>query len=237
MQSDSNTDLLVQLKTLVDILNNSLPTEIPFSLSYAIDPVRAAVFREACLYRVAELAESAYEDFLKDRLVAALILARAYMETEALFFTFAEKLENALETRDINDIQAFLTDSMLGVKDEQLKQLKNPQDPSFIPNPKNILTYIRKISKQIPHYNLHYASLSEFSHPNAAGTVDAYVLLDYENRVARLERNRRKLCPELALPQLVGSLECFLDLYDNSAKLLQQFVPLCESLLPQKEMR
>ncbi|NGX49427.1 MAG: hypothetical protein K940chlam5_01025 [Candidatus Anoxychlamydiales bacterium] len=228
-----DVDLLIQeLKGLVSMLNNSLPKEIPLGISISIDPTRAVIFRVAFLYRVAEITESAYDAFVKDNLVVAFILSRAFMETETLFWAFVNKLKVAIQTRNINDIRQFLTGCLIGVKNDELKQLKHPSDVSLITTPTNILTFIQKMDKKIPGYELHHASLSEFSHPNAAGTVDAYVSLDWEAMVARFGKNKSKLIPELALPQLLASLKGFLDCYDYSAKLLEQFVPLCEELLP-----
>lgn len=225
-----NEDRLKQLKNLVEILNNSLSWEIPFDFSAAIDPLRAVVFREACLHRIAEISESAYEAFAKDNLIVALILSRAFMETEALFWGFIHELEEALKSRNIEKIRNFLTGCLIGVKSSQIKLLKSPQNVDLIIDQTNILTFIDKMNKKITHYRLHYDSLSEFSHPNAAGTVDAYVFLDHEARIARLGKNRSKLVPELALPQLNGSLTIFLDIYDHSAKLLEQFTLLCNEL-------
>jgi hypothetical protein len=227
----SDKDQIGQLKNLVDILNNSLSNEIPFDFSVAIDPFRAVVVREACLHRIAEISESAYEAFSKDNLVVALILSRAVMETEALFWGFVNELEGALKSGNIEKIRKFLTGCLIGVKSPQIKLLKSPENVDLIIDPINILTFIDKMKKKITHYRLHYDSLSEFSHPNAAGTVDSYVSLDHEARVARLGKNRAKLVPELALPQLIGSLTMFLDVYDNSAKLLEQFTFLCNDLL------
>lgn len=227
----NNKEGLEQLKNLVDILNNSLPSEVPFDFSVAIDPLRAVVFREACLHRIAEISESAYQAFGKDNLIAALILSRAIMETEALFWGFVSELEEALKSRNIEKIRKFLTGCLLGVKSPQLKLLKSPENVDLIIDPTNILTLIDKMNKKIPHYRFHYDSLSEFTHPNAAGTVDAFVSLDHEARIARLGKNRSKLVPELALPQLNAALTAFLDVYDYSAKLLEQFTPLCDELL------
>ncbi len=227
-----DTDLLLQeLKNIVDMLNNSLPKEMPFGFSISIDPPRAVVFREACLYRIAEIAESAHEAFVKDSLVVAFILSRTIMETETLFWTFVNALEVAIQTRNIGKIREFLTRCLVGVKSPQLKQFKNPMNVNLIADPTNILTFIDKRDKKVRNYRLHYDSLSEFSHPNAAGTIDAYVSLDLDAGVARFGKNRSKLIPELALPQLVGSLKVFLSDYDYSAKLLEQFVPLCDELL------
>jgi hypothetical protein len=212
----NNKERQEQLKNLVDILNNSLSSEVPLDFSVTIDPLRAVVFREACLHRIAEISESAYQAFAKDNLIVALILSRAVMETEALYWGFISELEEALKSRNIERIRKFLTGCLIGVKSPQLKLLKSPENVDLIIDPTNILTFIDKMSKKITHYRLHYDSLSEFSNPNAAGTVDAYVSLDHEARVARLGKNRAKLVPELALPQLIGSLTMFLECVDES---------------------
>ncbi len=233
-----DSDLLIhELKDIVDTLNNSLPKEMPFGFSISFDPGRAVVLREACLYRVAEIAESAYEAFVKDRLVVAFILSRAIMETEALFWAFVEELQLAIQNRNIDKIREFLTRCLVGVKSPQLKQLKNSMYANLIVDPTNILTFIDKMNKKVRSYRFHFDSLSEFSHPNAAGTVGAYVSLDLDAGVARFGRNESKLTPELALPQLVASLKGFLSIYDNSAKLLERFVPLCDELLARSPPR
>ncbi len=110
-----DTDFLIQELSLVDTLNGSLSKEMPLDFSLSIDPPRSVALREACLHRTAEIAESAYEAFVKERLVVAFILSRSFMETEALFWAFVEELDNAIQTRKIDKIRQFLSKSLVGV--------------------------------------------------------------------------------------------------------------------------
>jgi hypothetical protein len=153
------------------------------------------------------------------------------METEALFWRFLDELKESLSTRTVDKIRTFLSRSLTGVKDDEIKKIKRPNDPSTVPDPINVLTLIKNVGKRIHHYPLHYASLCELTHPNAAGTINAYVTLNWSTNTAHFGKGKATLTPELALPQLVVSLQTFTKLYDQSADLLEEFTLLCESLL------
>jgi hypothetical protein len=229
MTQKTNQDDLEALKEAVKVLENSLPKVIPLVISRAIDPCRAHVLREACLHRITELAGSACDAFHQNKLITAFTLCRSVMETEALFWEFITMLESALEKKSISKIRKFLTKAMLGAKIQSI-------DGASSMSPHHVLTLVRDgVGKQVKGYFNQYEFLSEFAHPNAAGVIKAYVQLDWENHVAHLGLNKEKVFPDLALPKLVGSLQAFIHCYDNSAKLLSQFIPLCESLLEEKK--
>jgi len=218
--------MIEKFKNLVDTLKNSLPTEAPLLISKAIDPSRALILREACLHRICELAESAYEDFAKDRLVAAFIMARAIMETESLFWAFLDEIEQSLKNKNIDEIRAFLSKALAGVKATQAKEMGRELDPL------HVLKLVRdKMGKKITHYYNQYEALSEFSHPNAAGLNETYARIDWDQQKVFFGINKERVHANLALPPLVGSIEAFLYKYDESAKLLEEFVNLCEVLL------
>lgn len=222
--------MLEKLKNISDTLKNSLPIEAPLLVSKAIDPCRALVLREACLHRISELVESAYEDFSKDRLISAFIVARAIMETESLFWTFLDKIEQSLKTKNIDEIRTFLSKALAGVKATQAKKLGRTLDPV------HVLKLVRdEMGKNIAHYYDHYEALSEFSHPNAAGLNESYARIDYDQLKVFFGLNKDRVHADLALPPLVGSLEAFLIKYDESAKLLEDFVSLCEMLLENQQ--
>jgi hypothetical protein len=231
MKATNNSSLLAELRSIATEVNASLPKEVPLSISRSIDPIRALILREACLYRIAEIVRAAYDAFARDDLVVAIILSRSIIETAALFWDFIAKLKAALASHNIEEIRNFLSGCLVGVKSPKLKEFKSPSQPDLIVTPVNILTLIDRLDKDVTHFRLNYDSMSEFSHPNAAGTVDAYVVLDWDAGMARLGSNRAKLVPELALPQLVGTLTAFIIQYDHAAELLEKFIPLCESLL------
>lgn len=231
MSNGEHEKLLEQLISEIRMLQASLPNEMSLDFSKAIDPCRAAVFREACLYRISELAESAYDAFLKGRLITAFTLCRAFMETEALFWRFLDELKESLSSRTIDKIRTFLSKSLTGVKDYEIKKIKSPNDPSIVLDPINVLTLIQNVGKRIHYYPLHYATLCELTHPNAAGTINAYATLNLSTNTVYFGKGKDTLTPELALPQLVVSLQAFTQLYNQSASLLEEFTLLCESLL------
>ncbi|HEY2810000.1 MAG TPA: hypothetical protein VGJ00_01215 [Rhabdochlamydiaceae bacterium] len=227
MAPESEQSYLKALKDSIDTLKNSLPWEIPLVISKAIDPCRAHVLREACLHRITELAGSTYDAFQKNKLITAFTLCRSVMETESLFWEFTTLLEDALKKKSVSKIRKFLTKAMLGAKIQT-------RDGTSSMTPHHILTLVRDgLGKQVKGYFNQYEFLSEFAHPNAAGVIKAYVQLDWEKHVAYLGLNQNKIFPDLALPTLVVSLQAFIRCYDNSAQLLSQFIPLCESLLEQ----
>lgn len=224
--------MLVKLKELVDSLKKSLPLEAPLFISNAIDPNRALVLREACLYRISELTESAYENFAKGRVVSAFIMTRAIMETESLFWTFLDKIELSLKTKNIDDIRIFLTKALTGVKATQAKAMGREIEPL------HVLKLVRdNMGGKIPLYYEHYETLCEYSHPNAAGLNDTYARLDWIQKKVFFGINNDKVNSKLALPLLIISIEAFINEYDRSAKLLGDFIVLCEILLKDQPLQ
>lgn len=219
-----------RLNGLVLTLKNSLPAEAPLILCKAMDPSRALILRETCLYRISELTESAYEDFAKDRLIPAFIMTRAIMETESLFWTFLDEIEEALKNKNIEKIRVFLSMALTGAKAKQAKEMGRELDPH------NVLKLVRdKMGKRITYYYNQYEALSEFSHPNAAGLNETYARIDYDQAMVFFGINKSKVHANLALPLLVGSIEAFIARYDESAKLMEEFMILCEKLLENEQ--
>ena len=231
MTNQEQKKTIESLKPLIDMLKSSLPKEMPIQFCNTMDPSRAILLREACLFRVTELTESAYTAFAGDKLITAFILCRAFMETETLFWTFIDMLQEALKNRKVENIRTFFDKALTGVKDQELKKFKRPNEASQVLDPHHVLKLIENtMGKKIQSYPLQYASLSEFSHPNAAGTIEAYTTFDWPSNTVRFGLNSEKLSSDLALPQLVVSIRAFIQLYDLSADLIHEFVELCESL-------
>lgn len=222
--------MMERLNGLVLTLKNSLPTEAPLMLCKAIDPSQALILRETCLYRISELTESAYEDFAKGQLISAFIMTRAIMETESLFWTFLDEIEEALKNKNIEKIRVFLSMALTDVKATQAKEMGRELDPH------HVLKLVRdKMGKKITHYYNQYEALSEFSHPNAAGLNETYARIDYDQAMVFFGINKSRVHANLALPPLVGSIEAFLERYDESAKLMEEFVILCEKLFENEQ--
>jgi len=217
--------MMEKLKELATALKSNLPKQAPHLICKAVDPSRALILRETCLYRISELVESAHENFAKDRLIAAFIMTRAIMETESLFWAFLDEIEEALKNRNIEKIRLFLSMALAGVKTSQAKEMGMELKPH------HVLELVRdKMGKKITFYFNQYETLSEFSHPNAAGLNQTYARIDNDQAMVFFGLNKSRVHANLALPPLVGSIEAFLYKYNESAKLLEKFVVLCEEL-------
>ncbi|NNM43059.1 MAG: hypothetical protein HKM07_01785 [Chlamydiae bacterium] len=227
MEEKTTGELLQELSEIVEILKVSLPKEAPLFFSKAIDPCRALHLREACFHRVTELAESAYEAFLKKNTVVGYILLRSIMETVALFWYFYDKITDAIKTQDVHRIREMLSKALAGAKAAKAKEAGWSLDPV------HILKLIRHVAKATPPFEDHYDFLSEVAHPNAAGLISAYVKNDWDKKIAYFGKEHGKLGSVLAfdLGALIVILNSFMDLYDRSAQQLEKFQEICEVVL------
>lgn len=222
--------MIKQLQNILATLKNSLPNQAPLIISEAIDPSRALILRETCLYRITELTESAYEAFKKGNLITAFILSRAIMETESLFWSFLDEVEKSIKIGNIEKVRDFLSQALTGARASLAKEAGRNLKPP------HVLELVRdQMGKKISHYFEHYEVLSEFSHPNAAGLNETYARIDYDQKKVFFGVNKERVHENLALGPLVGSLEAFIIRYDASAKLMEEFIILCEEIIRKME--
>ncbi len=238
-QEKSIPELLDGLQSIVDTLKSSLPKEAPIIISKSVDPSRALHLREACVHRIAELAESACDAFKKGSHVSGYLLVRASMETIALFWYFVDEVRDALKNGDIEDLRKVLTRMLMGVKLEAARDAiakvtqKTRAELGKSLDPIHVMDLLRHVEKEVPSFMEHYDFLCEVSHPNAAGLIKAYVRNDWEKKVVYF--GKEEGCFESHLPSdlkgFIACLECYMDLYDKSAGILTRFISLSESLL------
>lgn len=227
MQEKSKNELLTEIRVIVETLKASLPTKALLGCSKAIDPSRALHLREACFHRITELAESAYDAFVKENYVSGYLLSRAVMETMALFWYFCDQVAESIKTQDLDHIRDVLSKALTGAKAAKAKEAGCSLDSV------HILNLIRHVAKQVPPFADHYDFLSEVAHPNAAGLIKAFVQIDWDQRMVYFGKEQGKLesLLEFDLEALAINLKVFIDLYDKSAELLEKFQELCEARL------
>ncbi len=237
IKEKTSKELLDDLQDIVDhYLKPSLLKEAPVFISSSIDPARALLLREACFHRITELAESACDAFKKGNTVAGYLLARAIMETFALFWYFMDKVSNALKDGDVEDLRIILTRMMVGVKVEKAKDAiveglgKAKEEMGKTLDPIHVMDLIRHVSKKHPSFMDHYEFLCEISHPNAAGLLKAYVRNDWDKKTIYFGKEQGSFGSHLEsdLQALVISLEGFMDLYDDSVEVFVRFKDWCD---------
>ena len=180
---------------------------------------------------MAELGRAAFEEFEEDRLAAAIVLTRAAVETSAALWYLCGKVEASVESAEVGDIDDYLMKMNMGMATDP------PTDPetgeAIMPRPIKIGKFLDSVEKDLAGFNRQYGYLSEYAHPNWAGTIYLYSKFDKENGVADFGQNIRE--PDGTKITGVGNLSVALLMferrYNHLSDLIPEFTKLCEERL------
>ena len=204
----------------LESLDRSLPRRVE---GYALSPdsklpMKALVYREVLIWRMTELSRSAMENLEKENLSVAVTLIRAALETTAGLWYLKTKLDHAVTSQSQGDIDEYLMKLIMGTKTE-------PEMPQAI----NVLTFIDRINKDIEGFRGQYDHLSEFAHPNWAGTSLLYSKPDQKNLWTDFGKNIRGLnsTKQAGALNLSVALMIFEKTYNRIADLMPAFIKLC----------
>jgi hypothetical protein len=230
----SVTSLMDEIRTNLKLLESNLPKQVDgYALSQLSKlPYKVLIYREALSWRMAELGRAAVEEFEKDRLVAAIVLTRAAVETSAALWFLCAKIEAAVESGEVGDIDKYLMQLNVGIATGA------PTDPStgepVTPRPIRIGKFLDsvEVEKDIPGFNHQYGLLSEFAHPNWPGTVYLYAKHD-KGGITDFGRNIRESesTKAIGVSNLSVALLMFERSYNRVADLIPAFTKLCEENL------
>jgi hypothetical protein len=228
---DSLAPLVDEIRGRLELLESSLPKRVDgWALSQLSKlPFKVSVCREALSWRMAELGRAAYEEFGKDRRAAAIVLTRAAVETSAALWYLCVKVAHSVESAEVGDIDDYLMKMSMGIATDPPIDAKTGAPAT--PRPIRIGKFLDRVEKDINGFNLQYGYLSEYSHPNWAGTVYLYSRFDEQNGTADFGQNIRK--PDGTRRMCVRSLGVALLMFERSynriADLIPIFTKLCES--------
>lgn len=205
---------LADAELLCEELASSLPAVIPLaglSLNSKL-PFKATSIRELLIHRMSDLASAATRQLSDGFVVPGALLTRASVETVAVLYCLNRAIEQFLESQDMDRINSFLMSSLVGARwdDHPVQSI-------------NILTLIDKVTKELPAFRSSYDSLSEYAHPNWAGLLGSYGLIDREKDELHLGGRDNSVGLETASYVLAGSLFTFKHYYNLSAANLDQF--------------
>ncbi len=209
---------------LVENLGIDIPTQVDtkslFELSLV--PPRLVAVREVLRYRMLELSKNACDCFRTSQAVAGSVLTRAAYETSGLLFHIEKRVNRAIEDKTLGDVDKFLLQALLGVKDEQV--LTGAKSVNKMPSAVNVLTSITThLDKQYPGLAGKYAMLCEIAHPNQLGALLAYA----EPTVAQLSLASKPDHATPVYPLLSIALKLFEHHYNLIADVFPAFVELC----------
>ena len=181
--TETTETLLTEVHARLRLLEAARPKSLDgFAISSKSRlPFKALLYREALLWRALQSGKSAFESFRKDELASAILLARATVETSAALWYLRTKLETAIQSRTADTIDEDLMRLLMGSK----------ADTDILPSAINVLNFVDRVEKDIPGFRHQYDRLSEFAHPNWAGTAFLFSRIDYSTAIAEFGENIR----------------------------------------------
>jgi len=221
---ESVESVMNEIRAGLERLESILPSRVdPMAVSRTAKlPFKGLVYRAALIWRMAELGRIAFESFENDKLASAILLTRAAIETSAALWYLCAKLEKTVQSGKVGDIDEYLMKLMMGSKID-----------ADMPSAINVLTFVDHVDKEIDGFRHQYDILSEFAHPNGAGTTGLYSKFDPSTRLTDFgpkvrDNDGLKLA---GVFDLSVSLAMFEDTCSRILNLIAAFVVLCESQL------
>ena len=176
------------------------------------------LFQNGLAWRSEELARSALHLMNTGESIAALCLMRAMTETAAACWYV-----NVTMTEQINNIDP--------ADEAHLKTLRLVMGAKAwddVPQAVNVLTFLKHAEKTFPGIEKNYALMSEFAHPNWAGTMALYSRRD-EPTSTIFERGARTTGERTnGMHVFLASLTLFLAAQEEITKQRTDFNAACE---------
>jgi hypothetical protein len=220
--------LMDEIRGRLEVLESNLPASVDamtVSRSSKL-PFKVLLYREALIWRMAELVRAAFDNFGTENLVAAIVLTRAAVETSAALWYLCAKVGTAVESNDVGNIDKYLMKMYVGVATGATTEV-------VMPRPVRVGKFLESVEKDIPGFNHQYGILCEYAHPNWAGTALVYSKNDAENRVTYFGKNMRKAdnTKLIGTSNLSVALLMFERSYNRITEILPAFTKLCENRL------
>lgn len=229
--------VMKEINARLELLESNLPRPVDATTISQMSklPVKALLYREALIWRVVELARAAYENFAADKLVAGIVVTRAVVETSAALWYLCGKVAAAVDSDAVGNIDDYLMKMYVGVATGNTGKDSVPTTDQ-LPRPIRVGSFLRHVEKDIEGFSYQYGILSEYAHPNWAGTVLLYSKTDTETGITDFGQHLRKAesTKQLGVLNLSVALAMFERSYNRISDTLPAFVALCERTLTEK---
>jgi hypothetical protein len=219
MKEMQNIDeLFVTVRLALSEFGKELPNSIVPGPEKSKLPFQAACFLSAALWRVEELARTAFGHFEAKQHAAALTLTRASFETSAaLWYLFTLIDDTLVPGASLEKNGKKVVQLLIGSKD-------GAGETRII----HMMDIIRRISKDFERAEECYAGLCEYAHPNYRGTAQQFVThvvsadcVEFGPRARDGDANQGLTALMASLKMATAASRCF-------DKRFVEFVQLCE---------
>ncbi len=221
----SSEYLLTEVTSRLQLLESGRPSRLDAMAVSSISklPFKALLYREALIWRITELGRSAVASFEKNKLASAILLTRATVETSAALRYLWTKLDAAVKSGAVGDLDEYLMKLSMGSR----------TDLDIMPQAISVLTFVDRVEKDVAGFRQQYDHLSEFAHPNWAGTTLLYSKSDSMTLSTEFGANIRASdsTKQIGISNLSVALAMFETSYNLISDLMSAFVALCEHRL------
>jgi hypothetical protein len=224
--------LMNEIHETLGLLETNLPRQVDgYALSQKSKlPWKVLLYREALIWRIVELGRSALESILDDRLVSGVVLTRAAVETSAALWYLSRKVDAVVDSKMVGDVDEYLMKLAMGTA-TGWPEADSSGDVLTLPRPIKIGAFLKQVEKDIEGFSHQYGILSEYAHPNWAGTVLLYSSTDRQKAITDFGTNMRKAenAKAVGVVNLSVALKMFHAKYDHISDVIPAFISVCEA--------
>jgi hypothetical protein len=178
--------------------------------------LKAYCIRAGLLHRTADLVGAAIVLYRQRKDLPAFVVTRAVLETFALFYYFIKKLEEAVNSGKVQDVDETLMQLLFGARNED--------GPKAI----NVLTAVDRLDKDFNDIRKYYDELCEIAHPNWMGTFGHYGKATESPYTHHFESTHEGVPPEAGLVVVKDILVYLLEMDKSVQDTLSQFKTILE---------
>lgn len=149
------------------------------------------------------------------------------LETSAALWYLCAKVVAAVDSDTMGDIDDYLMRMVVGIATNG-DVSADSTDPTTLPRPIRVHNFLETAEKDIEGFSEQYGILSEYSHPNWAGTMLLFAKHDKKNLVTNFGPNMR--LAENTKVIGAGNLSVALAMFETSYNRLYDLMPRFVSL-------
>lgn len=224
--------LINEIRESLALLESNLPRQVDgFALSQKSKlPWKVLLYRESLIWRILELGRSAFESLVSDTLLSGIVLTRAAVETSAALWYLCAKVEAVVDSKMVEDVDEYLMKLAMGTA-TGWAETDSSADGLTMPRPVKISAFMKQAEKDLEGFSHQYGVLSEYTHPNWAGTVLLYSNTNKETAITDFGRNLRNAdnAKVIGIVNLSVALKMFHHSYNRISDLLPVFISVCDS--------
>src|ERR1700722_176703 len=220
-----------EIRESLAMLESDLPRQVDgFALSQKSKlPWKVLLYREALIWRIVELGRSALENFLSERMVSGVVPTRAAVEASAALWYLSAKVDAVVDSKMVGDVDEYLMKLAMGTA-TGWPETDTSTDVLTMPRPIKIGAFLKQVEKDIKGFSHQYGVLSEYAHPNWAGTVLLYSSTNKQKAITDFGKNMRKAenAKAIGVGNLSVALKMFHTKYNRISDLIPAFIRVCE---------